>query len=238
MSNKTKCPLCSRSFARSGAYENHINSVHKGLVHLFEAYHEASVKQSRDDTSPHNPFSNFEPAYLVEPGEDQYPPEPCTRAGAAIAECELYNVTKETKWSPWIPFRSAEDYWLARFFVLSKTSKSMIDKYFHDRLHPAPELLSFTSGHTFFEMVKRMRLPGPRQLGQSSWRTFSVSYQSRGTKDVWMRNPLHCIEYLLAQRTFAPHLKWGPIHERDNSGNPVYRDLYNGDWWSNQQVRG
>jgi hypothetical protein len=112
----------------------------------------------------------------------------------------------------------------------------MIDHYFKGGLHPAPEHISFKSGYTLRKKLLQMHSEGPRDLGKDSWKSFDVLYQSRGTKNCWLRDPLHYIEYLLAQRTFGPYLIWSPVIERDQNGEQIFYDIQTSDWWWEAQV--
>ena len=243
MNTKTKCLLCPKNFISSGAYENHIHQKHPELIPFLKGL----LAEEKSAENPQGPSTglrdtlndlahDYMPTDVVineqSNGSNTFP----TAGEPICAASELYAVVRQPGWNPWAPFKSLEDFKLARFFIMSKTPKGMIDQYFRDRLHPASEHLSFTSGHTLHKMMKKMTLSGPPGFASGAWRTVTVLYQDRGSKEVWMRNPLDCIKFLLAQRTFAPDLIWAPIQETNEENEMVYRDIHTSDWWWHMQV--
>ena len=56
--------------------------------------------------------------------------------------------------------------------------------------------------------------------------------------ELWMRDPLECIEELLSNPAFKDHVRYAPekVYTDDVGGTRIYDEMWTGEWWFDTQV--
>ena len=159
------------------------------------------------------------------PADDELFPS-YMRAGASVASIQVPRRDEDL----YFPFKSSLGYKLARFFVHSRTPKSMVADYFKDGLAPAPTMeIGFKSGHTLHKLLDEMVQTPPWDRGE-------VDFALQKGMEFYLRDIIPCIQYLVSQPAFSNHVVWEPIHAKAYDGSRVYSELNTGDWWWEKQV--
>ncbi|KAF8414436.1 hypothetical protein EV426DRAFT_579176 [Tirmania nivea] len=108
------------------------------------------------------------------------------------------------------PFLNPRDYKLAQFFTLSKVPKTRIDDFFRDNIlstsagDPPTSQISYKSTYTFYKQIAQM-------VTDSAWTTGSVEYALCPKGEFYYQDIIECIQYLLVQCIFVPHMIWEPV---------------------------
>jgi hypothetical protein len=99
--------------------------------------------------------------------------------------------------------------------------------------------LSFGSAYTFLQKVDRLH-HGPEWTYKpinfdgmdGNGRPLSHEY------DIWLQDPVECIEEILSNPTLNGSIAYGPEHVyMDKAGkNRIFDEMWTGDWWWKIQV--
>lgn len=85
-------------------------------------------------------------------------------AASSHSVSESYEEDKQSlRREPWLPFKSAEEFKVARWLIRAKALQGAIDYYFHSSLGPLH--CSFCSGRTFIAKLEEMHTT----IGKASW---------------------------------------------------------------------
>ena len=132
--------------------------------------------------------------------------------------------------NPWYPFRNANEFKLAWFFVEANVPWERVESFLKASL--APLDVQFTSGFTLRALLNN--LGGSLGPESCQWRHGEANFS--GTKvSIYYQDPLECIKYLIRQRTYQSDLVYSPEHLYEN-GERQYGELHMADWWWKTQV--
>ncbi|KAL0630271.1 hypothetical protein Q9L58_010882, partial [Maublancomyces gigas] len=106
----------------------------------------------------------------------------------------------------------------------TKTTKTGIEKYFKKGLYRGDG--SYKSASSFFKVIKDI----PTTLSAPSW-TFSEEEVDAENFFLAHRDPVVCIQHLLAQAAYSNDMVYAPIREFNSAGEGVYSELHIADWW-------
>ncbi|KAE9393724.1 hypothetical protein BT96DRAFT_958989 [Gymnopus androsaceus JB14] len=154
---------------------------------------------------------------------------------------EWFRDTKRKKGEEmWAPFKSREEWQLARWLMLSGISHSDIDAFaklpiIQNDLHP-----SFKDKRTFFKKIdglptirggwtcKEMEIVGDVfqvKDGEMIPKTESI--------ELWMRNPVECVKELLEDPRFKDDIRYAPekMFTDETMRVRAIDEMWTGDWW-------
>jgi hypothetical protein len=68
------------------------------------------------------------------------------------------------------------------------------------------------------------------------WEESSVNIEGKATP-FWYQNPIAAVRYILGHPPFKDHLSYAPVKQIDWSGEHIYAEMWNADWWGKMQAR-
>jgi hypothetical protein len=140
---------------------------------------------------------------------------------------------------PFRPFRSKEEYQLARWTVKHRLPKAAINDL--TTISGINNVSSATSAYTLFKAIDSI----PSDLDVNSWqRKFICFDMERDRKSLpndqltpfWYGDPVRCIEFLMQQPSFKEDMVYAPVREYNEAGERMYSEINSSDWWWKMQV--
>ncbi|KIO21131.1 hypothetical protein M407DRAFT_29239 [Tulasnella calospora MUT 4182] len=142
---------------------------------------------------------------------------------------------------PWGEFKTKEDWEFARFLMKSGLSQERIDELLQLEVTRARTQPSFWNKYEFFKKIDTLPR-GPRFSCETVTITGDV-LDERGMRmkeevDLWLRDPIECIEDLLGKVTLRDCLVYQPtrMYTGEDRQKRVYSEMWTGDWWWNVQL--
>jgi hypothetical protein len=224
------------------------NPYEQPVEELPDVTYPAGVNQSDYESDPsdyeeHGSDYESDPTDYEEHGSDgEENPAPTSNTGGRIDAYEnagrpLKNVDPNLRLEkgliedPWRPFRTLDDFKLAKWFITSKVSRSQIDRYFNNGL-AASSTPCFKSAYKLDQYIHA--LDPYRDLLVWNEGTFERDCSST---TFFYRDIVHCVEYLLAQTAYQNDMVYGPVREHNGNGERMYSEMHTADWWWDTQVR-
>jgi hypothetical protein len=210
--------------------------------------------------------------------EELNPEEGAVNGRRIYTETEAGKICEEDSMQPpnddnspsdntWEPFESEEDYFLSKWFIDHQITSAAIEDYFSmAKKYPGKFYQGrFTSSYTLFKTIDKMTY----DLGWTSWRSGSVNQRlpedqveiekikggirppDTGYSTFHYRDPVQCIQFLLAQERFKDNTIYEPYkdmhtitREIDDGKEKnkvteevqIYGEMHTADWWWNAQV--
>ena len=166
---------------------------------------------------------------------------------------ETLHETKPEDDLPWLkqenifsPFAGPKDFVLARYFIKNNITQAAVNEYFNNGLGRSSErdassnrdnAFEAVSFKSWYELKKKMEtLTAESTNCNLEWKTDVVSYghlsRNKGKNvDYLYRDIAECVQFLLEQPCFEPHLTYEPRKEYTRYGERVYGELDSADWW-------
>ncbi|KAJ7586638.1 hypothetical protein C8J56DRAFT_787323 [Mycena floridula] len=142
----------------------------------------------------------------------------------------------------WAPFSSEDEWEFAHWIITSGTSQADTEKLLKLHLVKTSMKPSFKNKHAFLQKIDA--LP---QASQWSCEGKVIEGKIKGPKgefltenvEVWMRDPLECIEELVGNPMFEEYLDYAPYHVyyRSDGTNRGFDEMATGDWWWKAQSK-
>ena len=114
--------------------------------------------------------------------------------------------------NPWMPFKNAYDFKLARWFVESHTGRDQINEFFNSGMAAAGDT-SFASAYGLRKQLAYM----DKDMGFASWCTNEADYNTQKVP-YYYRDPVHVAAFLIRQKCYNPYLVYVPVREFRSSG--------------------
>ncbi|KAF9071487.1 hypothetical protein BDP27DRAFT_1361830 [Rhodocollybia butyracea] len=146
----------------------------------------------------------------------------------------------------WAPYKSREEWQLARWLMLSGITQSNIDSFaklpiIRENVDP-----SFKDKHTFFRMIDEL----PKVRGGWTCRELEVvgNIMQKGLDgedvpmkeglELWMRNPIDCVKELMEDPRFKDHMRYAPekMFTSEDTNIRAIDEMWTADWWWETQV--
>ncbi|KAJ7574917.1 hypothetical protein C8J56DRAFT_802318 [Mycena floridula] len=198
-----------------------------------------SIEEVPDDDS-NDPVSVYDPRYVW---RQAFPEE--ARAGEALRPCQTVfeDFREEQKKhgdEPWAPFKSEEDWELARWLMESGASQTKINSFL--KLKKIEETKApYKNSRNFLKFIDS--LPRGPKFHCTPILVEGNLLNAKGEKctevlELWHRDPVECVAELLGNPAFAEHQQFAPErHYRDENGtNREYNEMWTGNWWWDVQV--
>lgn len=222
-----------RRSSSASSFEYPIGSTREGNITYPAGVNESDYGSASDPEEPHasDGEESQAPTSSNSPGSSGCTVDPYENAGRPLADMDSsYRFEEGLLNDPWRPFRTLEDFKLARWFIKSKVSRSRIDEYFVSGLS-ASSTPCFRSAYKLDQYIDAL---DPYQ-DLLAWNEGTFKHADH-TSTFFYRDIVHCVEYLLAQPTYREDTVYGPIREYDGSGQRLYSEMHTGDWWWETQV--
>jgi hypothetical protein len=130
---------------------------------------------------------------------------------------------------PFFPFLIAYDFYLAKWFVDTKTMKKGSQEYFKKGLYQGAG--SYRSAYNLYKVIQDL----PPTSGEPSWT--SIEGQIDGESFVFCHRDLRvCIQYRLSQTGYSGEMVYALVNEFNAAGERMYSKLHTADWWWNIEV--
>ncbi|KAJ7574249.1 hypothetical protein C8J56DRAFT_1126202 [Mycena floridula] len=136
----------------------------------------------------------------------------------------------------WAPFSSEDEWEFAHWIITSGTSQADTEKLLKLHLVKTGMKPSFKNKHAFLHKIDALL-----QASQWSCEGKVIEGKIKGPKgefltenvEVWMRDPLECIEELVGNPMFEEYLDYAPYHVYYHSDgtNRGFDEMATGDWW-------
>lgn len=219
-----------------------LNPYEKPVEELPDVTYPAGVNQSDYESDPSD-YESDPLDYEEHASDGEETPAPTSKTGGQIETYEnagrpLKDVNpnlqleKALMEDPWRPFRTQDDFKLAKWFITSKVSRSQIDKYFSAGLATSSSPC-FKSAYKLDQYIHA--LDPYRDL--LAWNEGTFERDDGSSTTFFYRDMVHCVEYLLAQTAYRKDMIYGPVWEHDGNGKRVYSEMHTADWWWDTQVR-
>ncbi|KAJ7051459.1 hypothetical protein C8F01DRAFT_999273 [Mycena amicta] len=202
----------------------------------------ASVEDVRDEDDPEK--------MLAGDGDDPFAqlfPEEY-QAGATHGTCkskfEQLRDSQRAKLEPWEPFKSLDEWELARWMVTAGLSQSKIDEFLKLKVIRENVKPSFHNNYSFLQYIDSLP-SGPKW----SCRPFVLTGDEVGldgqrktmTVELWHRDILECVAELLgdarlANQAYEPQRIFESMDDGGRGVNREYSEMHTGDWWWETQL--
>jgi hypothetical protein len=225
------CRFCPRSFKREANLKKHTTSDHKGLLNTVI---QELAAAGRIPTVGENVQSFEEFSTTCTTPDDTYPQfEIFPEAGSSIGDCCVPDINAGYSLeNPWVPFADAEEYKLIRWFIESGTPKTRIDEFYNNGLAQSAK------GHATSATGVWQKIELMDKIGFPRFQERKVDYgiPGSGEGELFYRDPVECVAYLLRQPAFAAQMVWAPVREWASKNKRLYSKMHTADWWWEQQV--
>ncbi|KAJ7757903.1 hypothetical protein B0H16DRAFT_1822559 [Mycena metata] len=165
-------------------------------------------------------------------------------AGAVLEECKtefekLRQKQKAAGEEPWSPFKSEEEWEMARWLMTSGLSQSKTDDFLKLNSVRNDVKPSFHNNRAFLKHIDALP-EGP------GWRCFPFDLEGDErdadgvpkveTVYMWYRNPVECIQELLGNPAFkkmgfAPRRVFKDVDDEGEGKNREYNEMWTAEWW-------
>lgn len=257
MPNRVPCAFCKKDYQYTAAYFSHLKLEHADRIRYVADEQPAHAPfRIRDDfielfsTIPRDPATVYPDDSETDSDEIQVSADDHAESEEPVAHTVQFDgaglpfddtiYPQDDVNHPYKPFRSQQEYDIARWCVRHRIPKSAIDVLFS--IPGFNTLTSTTSSHVIFNRIDAMEW----DLGQASWKHAKVCFDRR--KDInclresdmtsfWYRNPVSCLEFLMRQPAYRESMAYAPVQEFNGDGERMFSEIATADWWWRQQVR-
>jgi hypothetical protein len=144
-----------------------------------------------------------------------------------VIETPLY---EREGWDPLFPFKTLEQWQLARTMVEANMSKSSVDRLLRRNLvNPSAQVA------TVDQLRKILQQMPERDSMPVKWRNGRIQVD-RVDMEFWYRDPMEAVRYILNHAPFREHLKYTPTTEINANGERTFSEMWTADWWHRKQV--
>ncbi|KAH0610180.1 uncharacterized protein H6S33_011707 [Morchella sextelata] len=239
--SSTPCPLCTSYYHDAGHLASHIY-WHNGGHDLPENEHledETTLPDARpgmltlvidgsDDSTNSEANSEAESDFDADSDYEglQAIATPISEQADDNQKTRAYLPNKN--WKPWAAFKDTAEWRLTRFFIEHKLTSISIDAYFNEGLHKTTkDERSVQSTYTFQNQLDKI-------MGSLSNVQYGTVRDDFGrTTDLYYRNPVECVRYLLYQRCYKSSMVYRLQRVYNADGYQLYSERYTLDrWWN------
>ncbi|KAI0346082.1 hypothetical protein BDW22DRAFT_1460424 [Trametopsis cervina] len=142
--------------------------------------------------------------------------------------------------SLWAPFENEDEWTMARWLMRSGLSHAEIDRFLKLEITRNRSALSFKNKASFFKKIDA--LPRGPEWRCEMWEALGDELDDSGERrteilELWMRDPVKCIQDLLSNPVFEEDLHYGPerIFEDPEKTRPIFGETWTGEWWEETQ---
>ncbi|KAJ7183395.1 hypothetical protein C8R46DRAFT_884092 [Mycena filopes] len=165
-------------------------------------------------------------------------------AGAILEECktqfeELLEKQKAAGEEPWSPFKSEDEWELARWLMTSSLSQSKTDDFLKLNSVRKDMSPSFHNNRSFLKHIDA--LPNGPEWNCMPFDLKGDELDADNVPKVetvymWYRNPVECVKELLSNPAFkkmgfAPRRVFKDVDEDGNGRNREYSEMWTAEWW-------
>jgi hypothetical protein len=219
-------PLLNSERDASRLHSPFLNPSEQPVKELPDVTYPAGVNQSDYESDP----SDYEEHGLD--GEEN--PAPTSNIGGRIdtyenARLPLKNLDPNLQLEKgliedlWRPFRTLDNFKLAKWFIKSKVSRSQNDRYFNNGL-AASSTPCFKLAYKLNQYIHA--LDPYRDLLAWNEGTFEGDCSST---TFFYRDIVHCVKYFLAQTAYQNDKVYGPVQEHNGNGERMYSEMHTAD---------